>query len=120
MADRFEIEVSFEDESSDEVMDTLTKAGAKDIKPPGLSFGGAEIILAVLVLEALANLITKLAPLWKCGVVVDARERKIAIQKDCKLPAGSVLYIGLDGTKTTLHRPSEIELDALIKELKSS
>jgi hypothetical protein len=53
--------------------------------------------------DSLANLIIRLSPLWKCGVIVDARGARVLTKKDCDLPKGTVLVIAPDGTESKLH-----------------
>ncbi len=110
------VEISFRDEAPEEVMSVLKEVGADKVKPVdehGI-LEGALVYVGVLVASSLANLVIKLLPLWKCGVIVDARASTILTQKNCDLPRGTVLVINPDGTRSTLERPSELDLKSLI------
>ena len=113
----FRAEVQFTDENLDKVITTLEEAGGtgvRQIKQWGLT--GIEIVIVVtLVAPTLANLVIKLTSLWKCGVVVDIRGQTVLTQKNCDLPRGNVLIISSDGTKSELHQPTEIDIQAAIK-----
>ena len=117
MATAFRVEVSFKDEPPNRVSALLNEVGATDVKQAqqrGLT--GIEIVfVGMLFADTLANLVIKLTPLWKCGVVVDARGSTILTKKDCNLPRGSVLVFSPDGTKAELHQPSEIDIQSVIK-----
>ena len=68
----------------------LDEAGARQISQAnkkGLT--GIEIALfAVIAVQALANLIIRLLPLSKSGIIVDARGSKVSIRKDKRLANG--------------------------------
>jgi phosphoribosyl-dephospho-CoA transferase len=111
------IDVSVMDESPDEILTALKEAGAENVKEvKQRGFTGIEIVLVgTLLANALANLIIRLTPLWKCGVVVDARGSRILTKKDCDLARGVVLVISPDGTQSKFHQPAEADSGSLIK-----
>jgi hypothetical protein len=114
----FRVEVSFTDEASNEVISLLKEVGATKVQQvKQYGFTGIEeiVLVSVLVVSALANLVIKLVPLWKCGVEVDARGSTILTRKNCDLPRGTVLIIRSDDTKVELHAPSEIDIQSIIK-----
>jgi len=116
--DLLKLDVSFEDEPKEDVLAALAGAGAKvkELNQKGMT--GVEIVVAaVLAANALANLLLKFLPLWKCGIVVDTRGARVLTRKDCKLPRGSVLIVGKKGTEVKLQQPSEIELNSTIQAL---
>lgn len=119
--DSISIRIAFTDEDPDEVLSALKEAGAEDVEQvqqrglTGIEF----VVIGVLVAKALTALVIRLAPLWKCGVLVDARGSRVRTEKNCDLPRGSVLFIGKDGAESTLHEPSEPELKSLIGRLLS-
>ena len=119
MTNSIEFDLSFKDESAQEALSVLKEVGAKDaVQVPKRGFTGVEIaIIGILGAQAFANLIIKLLPLWKCGVVVDARGSKVATRKDCSLPQGSVLVISKSGIQTNLERPSGFEMNSLIEKI---
>jgi hypothetical protein len=113
----FRVQVSFTDETPDEVLSLLEEVGATKVKQVE-EHGFVEIavvFVGILIADTLANLVIKLTPLWKCGVVVDARGSTVLTQKDCNLPRGTVLVFSPDGTKSELHQPSEIDIQSVIK-----
>jgi hypothetical protein len=113
------VDVSFKDEAPEEVMAILNEIGAEQVEQvQQRALTGVEfVVLAILAANALANLVIKLLPLWKCGVVVDARGPRVLTRKNCDLPRGTVLVIHKDGTETKLHKPSGLELASLISKL---
>ena len=116
MHEELQLDISFTDESTEEVVALLRAVGAKDVRQlKQRGFTGIEIVvIGTLLAQALANLVLKLSPLWKCGLIVDARQSHIQTQKDCNLPRGTVLVISPDGTESQLHEPSEQEVTSLI------
>ena len=116
-----EIDVSFRDEALEEVISILEEVGAQNIKEvKQRGFTGVEIaVVGALVSSALANLVIRLLPLWKCGVIVDARGSRVLTEKNCDLPRGTVLVISPDGTESKVHEPSELQMKSLLKELVS-
>lgn len=114
-----DIEVSFKDENPLDVMTILEKVSAQNVEnvsQRGLT-GIEFVIVGTLAVSALSNLILKLLPLWKCGVIVDARGKKIVTKKNCDLPQGTVLVIHPDGTEAQLNQPADIDMKSLIAEL---
>jgi hypothetical protein len=113
------VDISVTDESPEEIMTVLNEVGAqkvREVKERG--FTGIEIVVVgVLIANALANLIIRLSPLWKCGVVVDTRGSRVLTTKDCDLPRGTVLVISPDGKQSTFHEPSEVDSASLVKAL---
>lgn len=117
MDSELEIKVSFQDEVVEEVVSVLKKVGAKDIeqiKKLGMA-GIDDVVLCVVVIYALTDFIFKLSNLWKCGVVVDARRKRILTEKNCDLPRGTVLVISPDGTKSKLFKPSKFQISELFQ-----
>lgn len=116
------VDVLAMDGPPEDILQALNEVGAqnvKEVKQRGLS--GIEIVVvATLVANALANLVIRLSPLWKCGVIVDARGSRILTKKDCDLPPGTVLVISPDGTQSNFHQPSEADSSSLIKAFASS
>ncbi len=112
------VDVSFKDEDSQMVIAILNEIGGEKVeavKQRGLT--GIEIVVVgVIVASALANLVIRLLPLWKCGVVVDARRERVLTEKTCDLPRGSVLIVSRNGTETKLHQPSEVQVNSAIAE----
>jgi hypothetical protein len=111
-----QVDISFSDEDPKQVLSILKGAGARDLKQSserGLT-GIEDVIVGVLVISALANVVIRLAPLWKCGIVVDARGTRILTTKECNLPNGTVLVISEDGIETRLNEPSEVQLKELL------
>jgi len=117
MATSFRVEVSFKDEVPNTVSALLKEVGATNVKQvEQRGFTGVEIVfIGMVIADTLANLVIKLTPLWKCGVVVDARGSTVLTKKDCNLPRGTVLVLSPDDTKAELHQPSEIDIQSVIK-----
>jgi hypothetical protein len=82
--------------------------------------GIEECLFAIMAVQALANLIIRLLPLMKSGVIVDARGSKVRIRKDRSLPNGSVIVIAKSGEKSTLHEPSEVTISNLLQVSKTT
>jgi len=117
--DHFNVEIGFEGEARDDVLSALRELGASDlieVQQRGIT-GIDDVILAVVIGSALTSLLAKVLRLWKCGVIVDTRRTKVFIEKNCDLPRGSVLVIGLDGTVATLHEISNEQLEELVRSL---
>lgn len=106
------IDLSFRDEDPDAVEAVLRELGAgglQRVDQGGMT--GIEILfVGAVAASTLANLVIRLSRLWKCGVSLDARGPRIVSEKDCNLPAGSVLVIAPNGTRSTLHEPSEVTI----------
>ena len=117
MEKTFDLDITTMDESSAEIAAALKQAGAQEVTELSeRGFTGIEIVFAcVLAANALANLIIRLFPLWKCGMVVDARGERVLTKKDCDLPRGTVLLISPDNTQTKFQTPTEGDLTPLIK-----
>lgn len=117
MDKQLELYLSFRNEGIEQARSSLGVVGATNIERIVQSGAtGVEItFIATLASYALSNLIMKLLPLWKCGVIVDARGAKVTTAKDCNLPPGTVLIISKCGTQTKLDRPSDLQLEPLIK-----
>ncbi len=117
MDNGLDLELSFADEDAQKVLSILNQAGAADVQEVK-QFGAVGIeflVIAIIAAQALANILIKLLPLWKCGVVVDARGPRVLTKKNCDLPRGHVLVFTKDGTQYKLHHPSEFDLTALIE-----
>jgi hypothetical protein len=119
MNDNLKVDVSFLDENPEEVIAILKEVGAQNVKRvEGRGFIGIEILIAgILVVDALANLVIRLLPLWKGGVIIDARGPRVLTKKDSNLARGDVVIISADGEESKLYAPSEIEIKSLIKSL---
>ena len=119
MSAEIDLDISFTDESSDAVTGLLQQVGAKQVeKVPQRGMTGIEIVIVgVLIANALAGLVIKLLPLWKAGVVVDTRGKRVLVEKSAALPRGTVLVIAKDGTHHTLEKPTSDQVDGLIKTL---
>lgn len=117
MRSKVEIEVRFRDERSGKVIAALERAGSADVKQSQTSglTGIEEAVIATILINALGNLIAKLAAIWQCGVLVDARKEKITAKKDCDLPRGTVVVIRPDKTEVTIDRPKESDLKSIIE-----
>jgi len=115
--DQFQVKITFQDEAPQEVRSALEAVGAADVeeRQQRAILGAEWILLGVLAASALAGLVARIARLWKCGAVVDARGPKVLVEKNCELPRGTVLVITPDGTESKLHQPSNQELNELIK-----
>lgn len=116
------IDLSLENEDPAATETVLGEAGARDIeKVSEKGFTGVEILFfATMALPALTNLVIRLSPLLKSGVVVDARGSRVRIRKDNSLPRGDVLVLTKKGEKSTLHAPSEAKLSPLLRQEKDS
>jgi hypothetical protein len=116
------VDVSATDEPPEDILRALREAGAqnvKEVKQRGLT--GIEIVVVgTLLANALANLVIRLSPLWKCGIIVDARGSRVLTKKDCDLARGTVLIISPNGTQSKFHEPSEVDSGSLIKAFMSS
>jgi hypothetical protein len=116
--DERDVEFAFEGEDLEELRVILQEEGAAEIGEaddsellPGILI----VVGAVIAVVALANVVIKLSRLWKHGIIVDARTDVIRTQKDPDLPRGTVIVLERDGTKHTLHEPSEVELQGIIE-----
>jgi hypothetical protein len=116
------IDLSLESEDPEIIRKMLEEAGARNVSQVserGLT--GVEItLLAIMAIQALANLIIRLSPLLKSGIIVDVRGSKVRIRKDKALPRGDVLVITKKGEKSTLHQPSEAKISTLLQLGKAS
>ncbi len=117
MDEPLKVDINFADEPLNEVLSVFKDVGAKNVKQVsqrGLT--GIEIVIVgTIAASGLANLVIRLAPMWKCGVVVDARGARVLTKKDCDLPRGTVLIISPKGTESKLHEPSELQIKSLIE-----
>lgn len=111
--------ISFDDEDVNKVEKVLAELqpAAKTTIPGEGLVVSTTIILAVFTLTALVNLVIRLSRIWKCGIIVDCREKEITTQKNCDLPRGQVLVITRDGEKVTLDNPSEVDLKPFLEKL---
>jgi hypothetical protein len=117
MSDDVSIDVSLQDENPAAIRKMLQEAGAQQITEAsvrGLT-GVEECLFAIMGVQALANLVIRLLPLLKSGVIVDARGSKMTIRKDNRLPPGSVTTITKAGAKSTVHQPAEVALSNLLQ-----
>lgn len=113
------VDVTVDGAESTQVMALLEQVGAQKVeKLQQRGLTGIETVLAaIIVASALSNLIIKLLPLWKCGVIVDARGSRVLTQKSCDLGRGTVLVVKSDGTETKLHEPSQVQMEAVLASL---
>lgn len=113
-----DVEFAFADEDLAALKELLEEEGAEEIgdtEDSELLPGILVVVGVVIAVVALTNVIIKLSRLWKCGIIVDARTDVLRTQKDCDLPRGTVVVLERDGTKHSLHEPSESDLGGLIK-----
>lgn len=121
MNEQIYIQVRFEDESIDDVLSTLTKAGAERVTAKeGLGMTGGEVVTAFIAVQLFADLVVKLVRLFSSGIVVDARGPELKIQKTPSLPRGSVLVINREGMQVTFKDPSAPLLEFLTGLFKAS
>lgn len=116
---KVEFEITFQDEDIDEVVAAAEEVGAEDVEPT-TKRGAAGVVLLVTGLIAIpvfANLLFRIADRWRCGVRIDGRSGALISEKDCSLPAGSVLVIGPEGSK--IHRVPDMSVPALTDVLKA-
>jgi len=122
MSGQLTIELSFADEPVAEMKAMLEKGRASEIEiedQRGVA-GALCVIICIVAVEVLVDIVTKLLRLWRCGVIVDARGPKVLVEKNCNLPLGTVWFIAPNGSKTIFDKPSELQLDTLLKILVSS
>lgn len=117
-----EIEIDVSLASEDErttIRRDLEEQGAEDIQQPreGGMTGIEFAILALVSVQALVFIVTKLSRLWSCGVTIDARGRKVKTVKDPNLPEGHFVTIAHEGTKVEIHEPSPANLTGAIQAL---
>ena len=119
MSDDIAVEITFRDEESKDVRALLEEIGATEVKEnQQRGFTGIEwIYAAILALSMLVSLVAKVRRLWQCGVLVDARGKKVSVEKNCDLPRGTVLVLKKDGTESKLHEPTDQELEDVLKKL---
>jgi len=114
------VDINLENDRPEPVKAILGEVDARDIhevKKSGL--GGVEtVVAAILLAKGLANLVVKLLPTWKCGMVVDARATPILIERDRDLPGETVRVINPDGTRKSLPRPSARQIQDLAENFK--
>jgi hypothetical protein len=116
----FKVDIKLGNDRSDSVLAILREVGARDAHPEKRSgLGGVETVVAgILLAKGLANLVVQLLPMWKCGIVVDARQTPILTEKDCDLPRDTVLIMNPDGTRKRLPRPSARQIQDLAENFK--
>lgn len=112
-----EIDISLEGEDTPVIRKMLDEAGAREItQVDRRGMTGIEVALfAIMATQALANLVIRLLPLLRSGVIVDARGSKVTIRKDKRLPRGDVIVIAKEGEKSTLHQPEEVTVSNLLE-----
>jgi len=112
-----EVEFEFEGEDPTELRTLLQNQNASDIEvvsEEGLLPILGIVIAALIGINGLITIVTRLTRLWSCGIIVDARTSTIRTKKDCDLPRGAVLVFAVDGTQYRLHEPTETDLAKLI------
>lgn len=83
-------------DQSDEAKELLSRAPKDRAAPVVL------IIIGAIAAINISNMLLQLArSYYYGGVVIDARGEKISISNDVKIPAGLVIVIAKDGSKTT-------------------
>jgi len=121
MLDRIEIELAFRGEPEEEIKAILGETGANQIEGRSqVGFTGIETVLVCfLLITQTANLVGRLARLFKKGVVVavSADGRKVSIEKNDDIPRGSVLLVRPDRTQVTLEEPTEMQLESWLKDV---
>ena len=121
MDESINVDISFGIEPKEPILRSLKEAGAtnvREVKERGLS--GVEIvIIGIVALTGLTNIIIRLSQLWVCGSVVDARGRRVLIERSCDLPRGTVVLIAPDGVRTQLEKPSEVSLMKILSAFKT-
>jgi hypothetical protein len=120
VADEFGVDLTVDSANASEAHKILEQGGARDLaEAREMGLTGVEIsVLAIMALPALVNAVIRLSQLFKSGVVVDARGSRVRITRSKDLPSGSVLVLGKDGQKSTLHQPSEAAVTNLLKPAK--
>jgi hypothetical protein len=110
------LELTFADEDTPEVLSILKEAEAKNVKSVRQSgaVGIETLILAIIAAQAIANVLVKILRVWKCGIVVDARGPRVLTKKNCDLPRGSVLVFTKKGEQLRLDQPTDFDLKGLI------
>ena len=113
MSTPLDIQLSFSDEDAEQATKLLHEVGASGVgRAQQRGMAPLDVVLiASIAVQTLATLVIKLLPLWKCGVVVDARGSKIVTRKDCKFPRGSVVVITKKGTQVKIDKPAGFELE---------
>ena len=117
MDEPLKVDITFTDESSDDVLAAFRDSGAqkvKQVKRRGLA-GIEVVVVGAVAASGLANLVTRLAPKWKCGIAVDARGARVLTNKDCALPPETVLVIGPTGAESRLVKPTQGQIKSLIE-----
>jgi hypothetical protein len=112
-----DVEFVFRDEDLEAVRAILEEAGAEQVdeaEEADLLPLIAIVVAASIGLIALCNAVIKLSRLWKCGVIIDARGSLIHTEKNCDLPRGDIIVFDREGSKHTLHEPTESDLKGLI------
>jgi hypothetical protein len=117
MEQGIDVDVVFDDEDSADVVALLNEVGATNVKDDAPhAFTGAEILIVGIVLaQALVTLVTRIARIWKCGVILDARTSPVTVQKNCDVPRGTMVIVKGDGSEVTLDKPSEEDVTAILK-----
>jgi hypothetical protein len=111
--------ISFKNEDANEVERLIAELQGVDKETiPGKGLvDPATLILVLFTATALVNLVITISRMWKCGIIVDCRDKEITTQKNCDLPRGQVLVITKEGEKVTLDNPSEADLKPFVEKL---
>jgi len=117
-SDSVKIDLTFSDEDPAEVAALLGEAGATSVRRVEQSGLGIveEVVIAIMLINAVAGLISKLARLWKGGVIISRSGSTIVTQKDSNLPRGTIVIAKADG-EITLNMPSENDLASQLQGL---
>ena len=118
MSDSIPVDVVFEDEDPRIVKTLLNDIGAAEVQEVNRSgLTGIEILVAAVIFKGLPNLIGAISRQFKTGVIVDARGKRIQVQKSEDLPKGDVLYIPPGGVRSQLHQPADADIGSLLKQI---
>lgn len=111
------LELTFADEDTPEVLSILKEAEAQDVHPVRQSgaLGIETLVVAVIALYAITNVLIKILRVWKCGIVVDARGPRVLTRKNCDLPRGSILILTKKGEQLRFDQPSDFDLKGVIE-----
>ena len=118
MPDNMPIDVVFEDEDPQLVITLLNDIGAAEVQQVNRSgFTGIEILVAAVIFKGLPSLIGSISQQFKKGVIVDARGKRIQVQKSEDLPKGDILVITPPGVRSELHQPADADIGGLLKQI---
>lgn len=118
MPDSIPVDVIFENEDPRIVVNLLNNIGAAEVEEVKRSgFTGIEILVAAVIFKGLPSLIGDISRQFKKGVIVDARGKRIQLQKSDDLAKGDVLVIAPEGVRSQLHQPADADIGSLLKQI---